>query len=366
MRQGRKRSARVWGLGAGLAVVALVVVAGGEVSRRLQPAASPSAAATPAAVTGSLAPARPAPRAAVEDGRVVVRLDAGERERIGLETARLRPEAHRIEIQAYGSVLDLARVTELTNAYAGAVAALQTAQARVEVTRSALARAKNLGPYATQVQLETAEGAHQTDQAALAAAQSGVRTLAATAQQEWGPVIGRAIVERSGMITRLIERAEFLVQVTLPPGGALAGPPGAAFAERPPQSERVPLAYVSPATRTDPRIQGLSWFYTAAGDSGLLPGMSTLAYLASQRAATGILVPEAAVVHWQGGAWFYRGVGAGAYARHPLKPDPDTSADAAIVGDLPGETEVVLRGAQALLAEELKAQGSGAGAGDDD
>ena len=36
-----------------------------------------------------------------------------------------------------------------------------------------------------------------------------VRTLAATEQQEWGTVIGRAIVERSGVITRLISGPNF-------------------------------------------------------------------------------------------------------------------------------------------------------------
>ncbi|MGO8609561.1 efflux RND transporter periplasmic adaptor subunit, partial [Rhizobium johnstonii] len=84
------------------------------------------------------------------------------------------------------------------------------------------------------------------------------------------------IIERSPVITRLIERTDFLVQVTLPPGETLRAPPGTAHAEVPPQSERVALRYVSPATRTDQRIQGVSYFYTVAGNSGLLPGMSTL------------------------------------------------------------------------------------------
>ena len=308
----------------------------------------------------------PAQRTAVEDGRTVVRLSAEERERLGIETQRRAQGPHREELQAYGSVLDLARVTDLTNAYASARAQLQTAQARVEVSRNASLRAKTLGPYATTVQVESTEGTFQTDQASLAAAESQVRTLAATAQQEWGPVIGRAIVERSPAVTRLIERVDFLVQVTLPPGESLKGPPSAAFAEVPPQSARIALRYVSPATRTDPRIQGLSFFYTVPGDSGFLPGMSMLAFLGSDRTVTGISVPEDAVVHWQGGAWVYRGVAPNAFARHALKADPPMSADAYVVEDLPGDTEIVLTGAQALLSEEMKSQLSVSGGADDD
>ncbi|WP_442919085.1 efflux RND transporter periplasmic adaptor subunit [Methylobacterium sp. Leaf118] len=314
-------------------------------------------AAPPATLSRSDAPvAGPVQRTALEGGRVVVRLDAEERDRVGVETARVAPMRHRIEIQAYGSVLDLARVTDLTNAYASAQAMLRTAQAKADVSKSALQRARSLGQYATQVQVETAEGTYQTDQAALSAAQSQVRTLAATAQQEWGPEIGRAIVERSSAVTRLIERTEFLVQVTLPPGETLKGRPDLAFAEVPPQSERVALRYVSPATRTDQRIQGVSLFYTVAGDSGLLPGMSTLAFITTDRGANGLLVPEGAVVHWQGGAWFYRAVADGAFARHRLLPGTPMSADSFVVGDLAEETEIVTQGAQALLSEEARAQ----------
>ncbi|WP_407068120.1 efflux RND transporter periplasmic adaptor subunit [Methylobacterium crusticola] len=323
--------------------------------------------AAPWRPAGPAAPVRLAPtRAAVEEGRTVVRLTPAERRRIGIETATLRAGAHREERQAYGAILDLARVTELTNAYAAAKAQLQTAQARIEVSRSAFQRAKALGPYATAVQVETSEGAYRTDEASLASAESQLRTLAATAQQEWGPVIGRAIVGRSDLVTRLIERERFLVQVTLPPGEAPAAAPAVAYAEVPPQSARVPLAYVSPATRTDQRIQGLSYFYTVAGTSGFLPGMSTLAFLPADRAVEGVAVPEEAVVHWQGGAWFYRGVGPDAFARHPLGPDAPMSADAFVVAGLPGETEIVLKGAQALLSEEMKSQLQVSGGADDD
>ena len=299
----------------------------------------------------------PAPRTAVEDGRTFVRLSTLERERIGL-VAEARPAVpHRQELTAYGSVLDLARITELTNSYAGAVAALQTAQARVEVSGSAARRARSLGAgVVTVAQIETAEGTLLTDRAAVTTAESQVRTLAATARQEWGLVLGKAIIDRSPLVSRLIERADFLVQVTLPPGESLSSPPQAAYAEVPPQSARVALRLVSPATRTDPRIQGQSFFYLVSGDSGLLPGTSTMAFLETARTIRGVLVPEDAVVHGEGGTWVYRGTGDGAFVRHPIRADAAMSADAFVVEDLPDGGEIVLRGGQALLSEEMKSR----------
>jgi hypothetical protein len=299
----------------------------------------------------------PTPRTAIEDGRTLVRLSDAERARIGL-VAEARPAVpHRQELTAYGSVLDLARITELANSYAGSVAALQTAQARVEVSGSAARRARSLGAGVVAVaQIETAEGTLLTDRAAVTAAESQVRTLAATARQEWGSVLGKAIIDRSPLVTRLIERADFLVQVTLPPGESLATPPQSAFAEVPPQSERVALRLVSAATRTDPRIQGQSFFYLVSGDSGLLPGTSTMAFLPAERTVRGVLVPEDAVVHGEGGTWVYRGTGDGAFVRHPIRPDAPMSADAFVVEDLPDGSEIVLRGGQALLSEEMKSR----------
>jgi hypothetical protein len=306
-------------------------------------------------------------RVSREGNRVAVRLTADERARVGVVTAHLIAKPHRIEILAYGSILDLARITDLTNSYAGAVAALRTAKAKAEVSASALRRARSLGPAAIAgAQLETAEGSAYADEAAIAAAESQVRTLAATAQQEWGPVLGRAIVERSALVTRLIERTDLLVQVTLPSGEALKVPPATASAEVPPQSERVAMRFVSPATRTDQRIQGVSYYYLVAGDSGLLPGMSVQAFLTSPQEKVGIAVPESAVVHWQGGAWIYRGVAADTFARHPLKPDAAISADRYVIDDLGGEADVVVTGPQVVLSEELKGQPQASGDTDDD
>lgn len=299
----------------------------------------------------------PAPRTAVEDGRTLVRLTDSERARIGLVTEVRPVVSHRQELTGYGSVLDLGRITELANAYAGGIAALQTAQARVEVSASAARRARSLGAGGMAVaQIETAEGTLLTDQAALTAAESQVRTLAATARQEWGPVLGKAIIERGPLVTRLIERADFLMQVTLPPGESLSEPPKDAFAEVPPQSARVGLRLVSPATRTDPRIQGRSFFYLVSGDSGLLPGTGTMAFLPAQRAVRGVLVPEDAVVHGEGGTWVYRRAEAGGFVRHPIRPDAPMSVDAFVVEDLPDPAEIVLRGGQALLSEEMKSR----------
>ena len=187
-----------------------------------------------------------------------VTLTPDQQHQIGLQTAVLESAPHPEQIRAYGAVLDVARITDLTNSYANAQAQLQTAQAKFDVAKSAFERAQNLAHSAILAKrdAEAAEGTFRTDQASLNAAESQVKTLSATARQEWGPVIGKGIVERSPEVVQLIERDQFLVQVTLPPGVVLAEPPGAALAQAPSRNANIDLHYVSPATRTDARIQG--------------------------------------------------------------------------------------------------------------
>jgi hypothetical protein len=295
----------------------------------------------------------------------VVKLTPSQQGQIGLETAAVEAAPHPEQFRAYGAVLDISRITELTNSYTNAQAQLQTAQAKLEVAKSAYDRIKNLVDSAAipKKEAETAEGTLRVDRAALTAAESQLRTLAATAQQEWGPVIGRGIVERSPAVVRQIERDQFLIQVTLPPGVAVTGAPRAALAQAPTRTANIDLQYISPATRTDPRIQGLSYFFSAPGDSGLLPGMNTTVYVPSGNTYEGVFIEDTAIVRWQGRSWVYLRVSPDSFRRHPISMDQPVSDDDYVVRDIPSGSEIVMRGAQVLLSEEARSEQRG---GDDD
>jgi len=301
---------------------------------------------------------RTEPSRTAESDQPVVKLTPSQQAQVGLETAALEAAPHPEKFRAYGAVLDISRITELTNSYANAQAQLQTAQAKVEVAKSAYDRIKNLVDSAAlpKKEAETAEGTLRIDKAALTAAESQLRTLVATARQEWGPVIGRGIVERSPAVVRLIERDQFLVQVTLPPGVTVDGAPATALAQAPTRNANIDLHYISPATRTDPRIQGLSFFFSVPGDSGLLPGMNTTVYVPSGNTYEGVFIEDTAIVRWQGRSWVYLRVGPDSFRRHPISMDQPVSDDDYVVRDIPSGSEIVMRGAQVLLSEEAKSE----------
>jgi hypothetical protein len=297
-------------------------------------------------------------RVSRENGEQVITVDAETQQRSGIETAGLPSAPHQEELRAYGMVLDVARLTELSNNYANAKAQVQTAQAKLAMSKPAFERAQKLfsQPHVvSQAQLQAAEAAFGTDQASLAAAEAQVRTLAATAYQEWGSVLGKSLADGLPMVTQLIERQDFLLQITLPPGVILPVPPSTASIETG-KSARAAITFVSPATRIDPKIQGVSFLYTATAGSGVLPGMNVLAFLPSGRSIEGAAVPASAIVWWQGRAWVYRRTGQDTFIRAEIATDLPARGGGYIVKDTPKDAEIVTHGAQLLLSEEFRAQ----------
>ena len=307
-------------------------------------------------------------RVSVEHGETVITLDADAQRRSGIELATLHNAAHPERLRAYATVLDSQPLTELRARYADAEGRLRTAQAKLAASKAAFERARTL--YADQenisaARLQEAEASYRVDRASLAATQSQLRMLSAGAQQAWGPVLGRALTDAAPLAARLVERRDLLVQVTLPPGRSIVSPAHDAFV-RLDGDTRVPIALVSAAPRTDPRIQGASFLYTASARSVLLPGMSALAYLPSGKSVEGAIVPGAAIVWAQGGASIYLRTGAQTFVRRAISTALPAPGGGYVVQGLPDGARVVVQGAQMLLSETYRAPAQGGGDGDKD
>lgn len=294
-------------------------------------------------------------------GEPIVTIDADARSAIGLKTLVPRPAPYQEQVRAFGTVLDLAALTTLNTNYVEAVSQLRTAEAKLAASRPAYERArdlyqKNIGNL---VQVQTTEAALIGDKAGVEAAESKVRTLKATAIQEWGPVIGTALINDAGLVHRLIERQEFLLQVTVPPSRAL-DPPAIATVEVPGSQRRAEIRYISPATRTDPKIQGLSFFYAAGANSGMLPGMNARAFLSSGDPVDGYVIPPPAIVWWAGHPWVYVKIGDDEFTRRHIPTDMPVGRDGEFVVPVSAfaepAPEIVFSGAQMLLSEEFRAQ----------
>lgn len=301
-------------------------------------------------------PVAPPIRVTTAGGQTTVTLDDAEIQNGGIRTAAIEAVSGKAQIQAFGAVLDPQPLTDLSNNYTTARDQLQTAEAKLAASRLAYERAQRLYQDQQNVsaaQLQTAEAAYRVDEANTATARTQAENIASSASQQWGTVLGAALVDRSTMFLRLLARQDVLIQVTLPPGQSVASPPVNATAQ-PAGSRPVTISYVSPAPRTDSRIQGISFYYIAPAASGLLPGMNLNVMLPSG-SNTGQLVPGSAVLWLDGRAWAWVKTSAHSFVRRPVSTDKPL-AGGYVIQNIPIGSELVMQGGQLLLSEEFRAQ----------
>jgi hypothetical protein len=264
------------------------------------------------------------------DGPVVV-LDSVERGRLGLETATLAPASAAAPTRLVGEVVD---EPERTSALRAPIAGrLSVPQGR---------RWPSLGDRLTAGE----PVAQVSDARPLTVPLTGTVTRVGARPGE--------IVESGQLLLQLVDRSRPVVRVVW---SEAAGSPSKTIVVSPGGARvRISAQLIGPAAEVDPLTRRPAYLYRAErGWQGGSPGAPVIALAAGAgNAVTGALVPDRAVVQWDGLTWAYRGLGGGQFERRPVAVDHPV-ADGWIVtaGLVPGDT-IVVTGAQQLLSEEFR------------
>lgn len=292
----------------------------------------------------------------VVNGETMLTLDPAAQTAAGITVAPIHITALSRWTRAYGVAVDPQALSDLHNSYVTAQAQLGMAQAKLHQSQLAYTRAQRLlAAQADSVaNRDAAEAQFRVDQATLSAAQTQLQTLAANAQQNWGAVLGASIVKGDETFARLATRRSILIQASLSPGQVFSSAPTSATVQLE-NGTRLAAIYLSDAPKADPHIQGASYFYVAPANGGLLPNMNVVVWLPSDGTIPGASVPLSAVVWWQGQAWVYQRTTSTHFVRRALSGNGSENGEFVVTG-LPDGALIVVRGAQALLSEEFRAQ----------
>lgn len=302
-------------------------------------------------------PVAVAPRLSIENGEIVITLDSATQRGSGIAVETLDSATRRREIWAFGRVMELQELVQSSNDYVAARAEAEGARASAEATRREHERLEGLYADDRNVSakaLEAAAATMRADQTRAAAAAARAQALAAAAREAWGSVVGDWLVNGSAAFERLLTQQDVLIQATLPPNAAVSTPPVTAVIET--GGSRVSARFASRAGRTDPRIQGIGFFYVAPSRPWLLPGMNVVVLLPMGEEIPGALVPESAVVRWEGKSWIYVQAAPTRFVRREISTDAPGSGGGYVVIGFPPGARVVTRGAQLLLSEEFRSQ----------
>jgi biotin carboxyl carrier protein len=312
---------RVRSVGAGPAALVLLAAALLSTCQRKQGARPGEAGATePVRLTD-------------EQGEVGITLDSATIARIGLRTEALRSQSRAPETELPATIVPDPQATSFVRAgVSGRLASLPgidwpTFGARVE-TGDSLAVIGDARP--------------------VTAPRNGLvsRVLAQPGE----------LVQSGQELLELTSYDAPLVQVAWSAG--LAEPPSTMEFAAGEQPARVRGSLAGPAPEADPVTRGPAWLYRIRGGwKGMRPGASVTGFLPSSRAAaSGVLIPSAAVVQWDALAWAYLERSPGRYVRIRVPTDrPVPSGWLVSEGFDPGG-RVVTTGAGQLLSEEFRAR----------
>jgi hypothetical protein len=303
----------------------------------------------------------------VQRGRIIVTLDAPSQKRLGLGTVALSETSVRLQMNVPAIVLSASGLVNLRNSYVAVQAQLQKAKADLDVATKEYQRLHGLyqdNQNASAKAVEAAEGTMQGDKAEESAAQQQLVLQASLARQEWGALVAEWIAGDTPALEEILSQRRMLVQITIPADKSISAPKEISLAVS--SGQQVAAKFVSAFPRVDPRIQGHTFLYFTAAHSELIPGMNLIAHLATGKRIRGFVVPESAIVWSEGQAWIYRQVATNQFSRFVAATNTPVAKGFLMTKNLSAGDRVVVRGAQALLSEELLLQGQGASAPDTD
>jgi hypothetical protein len=270
---------------------------------------------------------------------VVVALRPAERSRVGVELAVLRSAARGTEVRLAGDVVP-------------------------ETERAAVLRAPVAGRFTVPDGARWPTLGQRVAPHVALAQVSDARPLALPI----GGIVTRvgaqpgALVEAGQVLLEVADYSRPLVRVAwLDPTGS--APPARLRVGPAPAAARVVARLVGPAPDADPVTRRPAYLYRAERAwPGATPGTPVVAYAEAavptggDSGAKGTLVPDAAVVQWEGLAWAYRALGPDRYQRVRVITDHPAAGGWVVSGPLAAGDSVVVRGAEELLSEEFRAR----------
>lgn len=299
--------------------------------------------------------AAPPERVAIVNGLTTIMLDRAIQKQSGIRTEALAATNHQADVTAYGTVLDLQPLIDLRTRYMAAQAEAEATAASAAASRKEFERNRILYQDNQNVSLktyQTAQAAYLTDQAKMQAATTNAQNVRGAARQQFGEALGRwALDAHSPQLESLLNRQEVLLRVTVPLGEDTQIPATIQVAAN--TNQRVPAYLVSPATQSDPAIQGSAYIYRTAAP--IAAGTNVVAYLpTSSQTTPGTFIPASAIVWYGGQPWAYVQTRRDRFVRRPVPQHSPLDGGFFVTESIKAGEQVVIRGAQLLLSEELR------------
>ena len=294
----------------------------------------------------------------VKGGKTVLKFNRADQQANGISVLTLSSSQNRLTIQGTGTVLPVQPFLDLKTSYNTAQMDLTKARAIAQASQAEYSRLMKLnqdGGNASAKSVEAARATAESDAATLRNAEQSLALLKDSVQVRWNGDITRWLERDSPQFNAVLAEGVFLLQVA-PAGMPMWTKPPAEIEVGLPDGRRAPARLWSALPQVDPRLQTPNFLYGIAPHPGILPGSNLSVFLPTGPAQRGVVVPNSAVVWWEGRAWCYIEQLPGEFIRQEVNTSNPVAEGWFVTGGIPAGARVATAGAQTLLSTEFRPQ----------
>jgi hypothetical protein len=295
-----------------------------------------------------------------DTGQSVIRLDTEAQKLSGIETIVLKPASHHAEFTASGKAINIQPLLASRNRYLLALTERSSAKARFKQAEQNISRQQDLyrDGVSSKRNLQEQQAQWQSYKAQVDAADFQGKAIIDEALLNWGKELTDwALSNDSDKLDAFLSGRQTLLQITLPANKHLPDNIKTIFIEVSGNRSKAHKAeLISMAAQTESVAQGESYYFQT-DDKNIITGMNVSAWIPDQNARlTGVVIPKSALIWYMGQALVYLKTAEETFSRSTINRYSVT-ADSYFIPDTiePGE-QIVTKGAQMLLSEELREQ----------
>ena len=318
-------------------------------------------------------------RVTSNEGINIVSLSPATQQNSGIQTIKINSARYQGEIKSFGNVTAIDSLIEVKSRYLNLKSEIDIAKSASTHNLQQYQRLKMLNADDKNVSDQTLQAAQanvEADKARVNANELQLKNLQTNTKLQWGePLANLAFADLDFKnklpphLANLLNRKNVLIQISLP---LSTGTPkqGDSVNVTPLNESVAPIQaiYISPATQSDTNGFGKTFYYSAPADL-LRTGMRVNVVTAStgSKNASGVIIPNNAVVWYAGKAWAYFKMGQDThksqdkdtikFIRKPISTNTEVDSETNsgwFNQGIAENSEVVVSGAQLLLSEEFK------------
>ena len=293
-------------------------------------------------------------------GQSQIRLDTIAQKLSGIETLTLKPASHHAEFTAYGKAVNIHPLLVLRNRYLLALTDRSSARAKFKQAGQNISRQQDLYRHgvSSKRNLQEQQAQWQSYKAQVDATDYQGTAIIDEALLLWGKELTDwAMSSDAAKLGAFLSGRQKLLQITLPANQHLPDNIKTIVVEASgSRSSAHKAELISVATRTETIAQGESYYFQT-GDKNIITGMNVTAWIPeANEQMTGVIIPKSALIWYMDQALVYIKTAEETFSRRTLAHYFAT-ADGYFIPDAikPGE-QIVTKGAQMLLSEELRGQ----------